>query len=137
MTNTETCIFSHPTNHGCSQGFFGGKPSPEDCKNCKSRVPVQVVDGKRVFTTINPDDLLQMNLAARSELAQIADSQFKEEQEAKSRGLGDTIAKATKAVGIKPCGKCKKRQAKLNKMFPYKDGKNSAPSNDTDPPDNS
>ena len=38
----------------------------------------------------------------------------------RSTGLGDTIAKATKAVGIKPCGGCKKRQAKLNKLIPYK-----------------
>jgi hypothetical protein len=38
-----------------------------------------------------------------------------------SRGLGDTIAKVTKAVGIKPCGGCKNRQAKLNKLVPYKD----------------
>ena len=37
-----------------------------------------------------------------------------------STGLGDTIAKATKAIGIKPCGGCKKRQAKLNKLVPYK-----------------
>jgi len=37
----------------------------------------------------------------------------------KSRGLGDTIAKISKAVGIKPCGGCKKRQAKLNKLLPY------------------
>jgi hypothetical protein len=42
----------------------------------------------------------------------------------KSKGLGDTIAKLTKATGIdklapKDCG-CKKRQDKLNKMFPYK-----------------
>lgn len=37
-----------------------------------------------------------------------------------SLGLGDTIAKATKAIGIKPCGGCKKRQAKLNKLVPYK-----------------
>lgn len=37
-----------------------------------------------------------------------------------SAGLGDTIAKATKAIGIKPCGGCKKRQAKLNKLVPYK-----------------
>lgn len=28
--------------------------------------------------------------------------------------LGDRIAAATKAVGIKPCGGCKKRQAWLN-----------------------
>lgn len=37
-----------------------------------------------------------------------------------SRGLGDTIAKITSAVGIKPCGGCKKRQAALNRMVPYK-----------------
>jgi len=36
-----------------------------------------------------------------------------------SRGLGDTIAKATKATGIQPCGGCKKRQAKLNRLVPY------------------
>lgn len=37
-----------------------------------------------------------------------------------SRGLGDTIAKITSAVGIKPCGGCKQRQAFLNKLFPYR-----------------
>jgi len=36
-----------------------------------------------------------------------------------SKGLGDTIAKVTEAVGIKPCGGCKKRQARLNKLVPY------------------
>lgn len=47
-----------------------------------------------------------------------------------SRGLGDTVAKVTKATGIKKvtdavfgalnkdCG-CKERQSKLNKLFPY------------------
>ena len=47
-----------------------------------------------------------------------------------SRGLGDTVAKITKATGIKKvvdkafgafnkdCG-CKERQSKLNKLFPY------------------
>ena len=38
----------------------------------------------------------------------------------KSKGLGDTIKKVTNAMGIKQCGACKKRQEKLNKMFPYK-----------------
>lgn len=50
----------------------------------------------------------------------------------KSKGLGDTIAKITsatkldmlaekiaEAAGKEDCG-CKKRQAKLNKMFPYR-----------------
>jgi hypothetical protein len=48
----------------------------------------------------------------------------------KSRGLGDTIEKVTKATGIKkvvdtvskatgkPCG-CKGRRDTLNRMFPY------------------
>ena len=47
---------------------------------------------------------------------------------AKSKGLGDTIEKITKATGIKhiveqvsggDCG-CGKRKEKLNKIFPYK-----------------
>jgi len=51
----------------------------------------------------------------------------------RSRGLGDTVAKITKATGIEKtvntvvkavtgqgeCGKCKERQEKLNKLFPY------------------
>ena len=36
------------------------------------------------------------------------------------RGLGDVVAKVTSAVGVKPCGKCKERQAKLNKLVPFK-----------------
>ena len=51
-------------------------------------------------------------------------------EENKSKGLGDTIEKFTKATGIKkvveevskktgkPCG-CKKRKEALNKKFPY------------------
>jgi hypothetical protein len=42
----------------------------------------------------------------------------------KSKGLGDTVAKITKAVGLKPCGACKKRQKKLNRLFPYKEDPN-------------
>ncbi len=37
-----------------------------------------------------------------------------------SRGLGDTIAKIAKAIGIRPCGGCKKRQKKLNELIPYR-----------------
>jgi len=37
-----------------------------------------------------------------------------------SRGLGDTIKKVTNKLGIKQCGACKRRQLKLNHMFPYK-----------------
>jgi hypothetical protein len=37
-----------------------------------------------------------------------------------SRGFGDTIKKVTNKLGIKQCGACKKRQMRLNKLFPYK-----------------
>ena len=36
-----------------------------------------------------------------------------------SRGVGYTIEKATKAIGIPACGGCKKRREKLNQLFPY------------------
>lgn len=38
----------------------------------------------------------------------------------KSKGIGDSIAKLTKAVGIKPCKSCEKRKNILNKLFPFK-----------------
>lgn len=37
-----------------------------------------------------------------------------------SSGLGDTVAKITRRIGIKPCGGCKDRQKKLNELVPYK-----------------
>ena len=38
---------------------------------------------------------------------------------ARWKGLGDVIAAATKAVGIKPCSACKKRQDALNRAIPF------------------
>ena len=38
----------------------------------------------------------------------------------KPKGLGDVIANVTKKVGIKQCGGCKRRQATLNKLVPFK-----------------
>lgn len=37
----------------------------------------------------------------------------------KSRGIGDTVAKLTSMLGIKPCGGCKERQAALNALIPF------------------
>lgn len=34
----------------------------------------------------------------------------------KLRGVGDVIAAATKAIGIKPCGGCLRRQEELNRL---------------------
>jgi len=36
------------------------------------------------------------------------------------RGLGDAVARVTKAVGITPCAPCQKRQEILNQRFPFK-----------------
>lgn len=38
----------------------------------------------------------------------------------RSRGLGDTIAKATRVLRIKPCANCRRRQQWLNKLVPYR-----------------
>lgn len=35
-------------------------------------------------------------------------------------GFGDVIARATRAVGIQPCGGCKQRQAWLNQRIVLK-----------------
>jgi hypothetical protein len=40
-------------------------------------------------------------------------------QATKSAGLGDTMAKITSKMGIKPCPSCKKRQQWANRIFPY------------------
>jgi len=42
------------------------------------------------------------------------------ENKPKSKGLGDTVKKITDKMGIKQCGACKKRQEKLNRLFPYR-----------------
>lgn len=45
----------------------------------------------------------------------------------KWRGLGDVVASATKAIGIKPCGGCTERQKWLNKLVPFKDSSENTP----------
>ena len=34
-------------------------------------------------------------------------------------GLGDVIKRVTHAIGIKPCGGCERRAAKLNRWFVF------------------
>jgi hypothetical protein len=40
--------------------------------------------------------------------------------EQQDKGWGDTVKRVTTAVGIKPCGGCKKRAEAMNKRFPYR-----------------
>ena len=42
-----------------------------------------------------------------------------DKETAKSKGLGDTIAKLAKAFDTKSYGGCQRRREKLNKLFPY------------------
>jgi hypothetical protein len=44
-----------------------------------------------------------------------------DKEKEKSKGLGDTVKKITNAMGIKQCEPCKRRQQKLNRLFPYAD----------------
>lgn len=37
----------------------------------------------------------------------------------KPKGLGDSIKKVTDLLKIPQCGPCKRRQEKLNRLFPY------------------
>ena len=45
----------------------------------------------------------------------------------KWRGLGDVVAAATKAVGIKPCGGCQKRREALNRAVPFRSSAENPP----------
>lgn len=44
----------------------------------------------------------------------------RETEKRRDAGLGDTVARITRAVGIQPCAGCKERQAVLNSLVPYK-----------------
>lgn len=49
----------------------------------------------------------------------ISDPPGKPSLKAKSRGLGDSIKRITDAMKIPQCGGCRRRQQKLNRLFPY------------------
>lgn len=68
--------------------------------------------------------MFEQRLQATSSSKPCCQDKIKEAEAGAMRGLGDVVAAATSAVGIKPCGGCKKRQEALNKLFPFgqKDG---------------
>lgn len=43
----------------------------------------------------------------------------KEEQDLGIGGLGDAIKAVTEVLGIEQCEKCKERQSRLNRLFPW------------------
>lgn len=44
-----------------------------------------------------------------------------------SRGLGDTVAKVTNAMGLEKCGGCAERQQKLNQLVQFNQTKEKKP----------
>ncbi len=135
-----TCVFLED-NQTCNAGLHEGKPSPGDCLACTKKVWCKVVDGRKVFTSDVDENYEKKAAEIRSQGLRKIVNELESRQERQSadvsRGLGDTIAKATKAVGIKPCGACKKRQALLNKMIPYKSKDKNAQDSSTNTPDDS
>lgn len=45
-----------------------------------------------------------------------------QKSKATAQGLGDSIKKVTDMLRIPQCGACKRRQQKLNRLFPYNNG---------------
>ena len=82
------------------------------------------------FTPILKKDKILNQTVERSPYGAIVTTKFNYMENKKSKGLGDTIEKITKATGIKKvvekiskvtgkdCG-CAKRKDDLNKIFPY------------------
>ena len=155
VSGKTTCLFLNSGTR-CDAGHFGGKPTPGDCLGCKHRVWAveennerhfhadfaedmqKVVDGIwNVYESQKGNEIPIVQKVPPVETQEIPKTDDSADVPDKSRGLGDTIAKATKKVGIKPCGACKKRQALLNKMIPYKGKSADAQNQDTDATDNS
>jgi hypothetical protein len=80
------------------------------------KVEKTISEKVKALNGVQPDDEQRKELQKLFQLK----NRLQIEKAKKSRGLGDTIKKVTNVLGIKQCGACKKRQAKLNEMFPYK-----------------
>lgn len=66
---------------------------------------------------LTPQEIAQ---AQHEERRRIALAQASAQRRRRMRGAGDVVARATSAVGIQPCGACKRRQATLNRWFPFR-----------------
>tara|TARA_R100000278_G_C5471758_1_gene164734 strand:- start:1616 stop:1984 length:369 start_codon:yes stop_codon:yes gene_type:complete len=102
-------------------GFFGrlkwlitgNQPKPRPC-NCGRKQPVDMFGN-----AIQANEPYARSRPLRDPSQELDEMADIEHIQAQSKGLGDTIAKATSAIGIKPCSGCQKRKEALNKAFPY------------------
>jgi len=88
--------------------------------SCNKRVPVSLHEGQRQFNSVDMHLYMKALNTCVNEQVPADTAERNHKTTDRLRGVGDTIAKMTNKVGIKPCGGCKKRQAMLNKAFPYK-----------------
>jgi hypothetical protein len=77
------------------------------------------IELEQMLALFNTRKLTEEESAKLKELYEKREAEWKASGQ-KSSGVGDTIKKVTDKLGIKQCGGCKRRQAILNQMFPYK-----------------
>jgi hypothetical protein len=70
------------------------------------------------LSVVNQVEKTKCGLGLFGGAPKLADCMSCDSYDGRVRGLGDMVAKATSAFGVKPCGKCKERQRKLNKAVP-------------------
>lgn len=74
---------------------------------------------EKLVSLFNERKLTEEEQARMEELQKLREQEWDSSGRV-SKGVGDTIKKVTDTLGIKQCGGCKRRQALLNQMFPYK-----------------
>ena len=94
----------------------------------KTKEFIKTVNGEFDIETLElMQGLINKRLTLLKSMQDVANKKQMSGTTGKSKGLGDTVEKITKATGIKSlfdtvtggdCG-CKERKEKLNKKFPY------------------
>lgn len=104
----------------CTLGYWNGRTTAGQCQICMAlgRNNKETADAMRA----NPKERWKMNSYKPAELDAALN---------KTRGLGDIVHKFAQPVAkaidkvfgtnVKNCGGCKKRQERLNKLFPIRD----------------
>lgn len=86
----------------CGSQIIPTKPSHEGiCPYCKETIRPEAVNCKHCQSNL-------ITLTAAEPIKQ-----------GTMRGLGDAVARFTTFFGVKPCAGCKRRQERLNTLFPF------------------
>jgi len=85
----------------------------DECASCSSRI-------SRDGNFIDPPIVGNGRVTVSAPAAITATDAVSDSSKNHWRGLGDVVASATKAMGIKTCGGCAARREALNKLVPFK-----------------